>query len=40
MQVKTQFKTELETLKTQELKVSDIKELEKKLDKKEAGQHA
>ena len=37
---KNTIKTELETLKTQELKVSDIKELEKKLDKKEAGQHA
>lgn len=37
---KNTIQTELETLKTQELKVSDIKELEKKLDKKEAGQHA
>ena len=37
---KNTIQTELETLKTQELKVSDIKELEKKLDQKEAEQHA
>lgn len=37
---KNTIQTELETLKTQELKVSDIKEMERKLDQKEAEQHA
>lgn len=37
---KNTIQAELETLKTQELKVSDIKEFERKLDQEEAKQHA
>ena len=37
---KNTIQAELETLKTQELKVTDIKEFERKLDQEEAKQHA